>query len=171
VREAEMKRRIAVVAFGLGASLGALAGRPAAGEGTSVGKLAWLAGCWEGGDGERRIEEQWMRPDGGTMIGMSRTVAGGRTVEFEHLEIREEAGCLVYVARPSGQQEASFRSTTVTDSKVVFEDPAHDFPQRIAYERQTDGSLVARIEGEEKGKLRAVDFPMRRGACGARTKR
>src|SRR3970040_657967 len=56
----------------------------------SIARLSWLAGCWERAAGERQVEEQWMRPRGGTMLGMSRTVTGGRTSEFEHMRIREE---------------------------------------------------------------------------------
>jgi hypothetical protein len=127
--------------------------------------MGWLAGCWERTTGDRRVEEQWMRPGGGTMLGMSRTVAGNTTREFEYMQIREHEGRLVFTARPSGQPEASFGSILLTPSKVVFENPAHDFPQRIIYMRADDGSLLARIEGTEAGKARGVDFPMRRSPC------
>lgn len=143
-----------------------LAGGPPVQQAPLIGQLAWLAGCWESARGERQIEEQWMKPRGGTMLGMSRTVTGDRTSEFEHMQIREQDGRLVYTARPSGQQEASFRSISVAGSEVVFENPAHDFPQRIIYRRLADGSLQARIEGERAGRLQGVDFPMRPAACG-----
>jgi len=41
----------------------------------------------------------------------------------------------------------------------------HDFPQRIIYERDEDGSLAARIEGEVNGEFRMVPFPMKRKSC------
>lgn len=131
----------------------------------SVAMLSWLAGCWESARGERRVEEQWMTPGGGTMLGMSRTVVGGRTIEFEFMQIREERERLVFTARPSGQEEASFASIELTVSKVVFENPAHDFPQRILYRLEPDGSLVARIEGQQGGRPRGVDFRLQRRAC------
>ena len=134
--------------------------------GAPIGRLSWLSGCWESVRGERRIEEQWMAPRGGSMLGLGRTVVRDSTVEFEYVRIHERDGRLVYTAKPSGQAEASFSSVTLSDSLVVFEDPAHDFPQRIIYRRQGADSLVARIEGERNGKLRGVDFPMRRAACG-----
>ncbi len=144
----------------------ALAGGPPAQEASSIGRLAWLAGCWESVRGERRIEEHWMRPRGGTMLGMSRTVIGDRTIEFEHMQIREQEGRLVFTAKPSGQQEASFDSLSLTASEVVFENAAHDFPQRVMYRRLADGSLQARIEGKRAGTLQGVDFPMRPAVCG-----
>ena len=128
-------------------------------------RLSWLAGCWESAQGDRRLEEQWMVPRGGTMLGMSRTVTGATTGEYEFLRISEVEGRLVLTARPSGQPEASFTSVEVTSSKVVFENAAHDFPQRVIYRLDAGGSLAARIEGERDGKVRGVDFPMRRTRC------
>ncbi len=109
-----------------------------------------------------------MAPDGGTMLGMSRTVAWGVTREFEFMRIEETDGRLVFIARPSGQEGASFPSLLVTADKVVFENTAHDFPQRVIYRLLDDGGLLGRIEGEVDGKLETVDFPMRRSACPGR---
>ena len=131
----------------------------------SLADLFWLSGCWESDRGERLLEEQWLRPRGGMMLGMSRTVAGDTVVGFEYMHIREDGEHLVFTARPSGQQEASFRSIFVTPSKVVFENPTHDFPQRIIYELGEDGSLLGRIEGMRAGEMRGIDFPMRRFTC------
>jgi hypothetical protein len=160
-----MNRRLLGVLFGAG---GILMGLPPLAEEpvqASVEQLSWLSGCWELRDGVRRVEEQWMQPRGGMMLGMSRTVRDGATVEYEFLQIRKEGGRLVLTARPSGQAETSFSSVEAAGTKVVFENPAHDFPQRILYERRPDGSLHARIEGMRNNELRGVDFPMQRTGC------
>jgi hypothetical protein len=130
-----------------------------------IDRLAWMAGCWERRNGTRVVEEQWMRPRGGTMLGMSRTVRNDSLVEFEQLRIRTDGNVLVYIAKPSGQAESSFRSTVVDANAVTFEDPTHDFPQRIIYRLPKADSLHARIEGMRGGQLRGVDFPMRRVSC------
>jgi hypothetical protein len=130
-----------------------------------IHRLAWLAGCWEQGVGESLTQEQWMAPRGGTMMGMSRTVSNGATVAFEFLRIEERNGRLFYIANPSGQPEAEFAQSDLSDSSVTFSDPTHDFPQRIQYRLLEDGSIMARIEGESQGETRGVDFPMRRGRC------
>lgn len=137
---------------------------PGAGQPT-LEQLGWLAGCWTGGSGGRQTEEQWMKPAGGTMLGMSRTVADGKTVEYEFLQLRQVGGAITYVAKPSNQSEASFALVTADLASARFENPAHDFPQRIIYTRQADGSLLARIEGTMNGKARAVDFPLKRSVC------
>ena len=154
-------RGLAVLAVLAPVIAGAALERP----GDSIARLHWLAGCWESARGDRIAEEQWMRPGGGTRLGMSRTVAGGRTSESEQMQIREQEGRLVFTARPSGQTEASFGSIEITDTRVVFENAAHDFPQRNIYRLAEDGSLAARIEGVQGGQPRGVDFPMRRAKC------
>jgi hypothetical protein len=163
-RFAPGKARIAVGVLAL-VPLLAPSSRGGETQGSPIGKLAWLAGCWEGTSGDRHIEEQWMTPRGGTMLGMGRTVVGDTTSESEQMQIREDAGQLVLTAKPSDQEEASFRSLSLTGTGVIFENQFHDFPQRVIYRRQADGSLLARIEGEENGKARGVDFPMQRVKC------
>ena len=133
-----------------------------------VDALIWLAGCWQGGDADRIIEEQWMAPRGGTLIGMSRTVAGDRTAEHEYLQIRQQADGVFYVARPSGQTETSFALVSEAarlSTEAVFENLQHDFPQRVIYRLQPDGSLLARIEGAKDGVIPGVEFPMKRATC------
>jgi hypothetical protein len=128
--------------------------------------LAWLGGCWELTRGTRHVVEQWTAPEGGTLMGISRTVADGKTTEWEFLVIREGPGRLEYVAKPSGQPEAVFRSVTITDDEAVFENPQHDFPKRIVYRRQPDGGLTANVEGTMNGQTRSVAFPYARAVCG-----
>ena len=123
-----------------------------------VERLTWLSGCWTQPRTNGLVEEQWMAPRGGSMLGMSRTVIGGKTVEYEFLRIAVVGNALAYVAKPSGQAEATFPVKSIDDGVVVFENLAHDFPQRIIYRRTADG-VTARIEGTVKGETRGRDFP------------
>ena len=133
---------------------------------SALDRLAWLGGCWAIETAEAGSVEHWTLPAGGTLLGISRTVRAGKTTEYEFLQIREAAdGRLVYVALPSGQKETAFPMVRLNDEEVVFENPAHDFPQRILYRRDGSNRLVARIEGLRGGKLRAIDFPMKRTSC------
>ena len=130
-----------------------------------VDQVAWLAGCWERSSGSRTGEEQWMRPRGGTMLGMGRTVRGDSTVEWEHLRIAAEGDTLVYYAIPSGQEPAAFRAISVSSDAVTFEDKGHDFPQRVIYRRAGADSLYARVEGTMQGRERGIDFRSQRANC------
>jgi hypothetical protein len=140
-----------------------------------IQQLSWMSGCWEQTLGDRVIEEQWMSPRGGAMLGMGRTVKGDTLRDFEAMRIEEQDGRLVFTAHPSGQSEASFTAIELTPTRVVFENPSHDFPRRVIYRKLPDGSMAARIEGNDPakagekdgGKVRSVDFPMKRCACPA----
>ncbi len=135
---------------------------------TAVRRLpAWLAGCWESRTTTRVTTEMWMRPDGGLMIGGSRTVVRDVAREFEHLRLEATAAALTYVAQPGGRSPTRFRASHVSDTLLVFEDPTHDFPQRIRYRRIRADSLEARVEGGEGATARGFDFPMRRVGCDA----
>lgn len=131
----------------------------------SISDLEWLAGCWSSQGAEAGSEEHWLAPAGGSMLGVGRTVVAGKTVAYEFMQIREsEPGHLVFIARPSGQAEASFPLLRLTATEVVFENPGHDFPQRVIYRLQ-DGVLRARIEGTEGGKPKGTDYPMDHATC------
>jgi hypothetical protein len=136
-----------------------------------IRSAAFLAGCWRlerpGLPAEARIvDEQWMAPAGGLMLGMSRTVSRGRATEYEFTRLEARDGrLLVLVAQPSGQPSAEFRAVEVGEGVLVFENPLHDFPQRVEYRRVGPARLDARIEGTVQGRARAVDFPYVRVAC------
>lgn len=147
-------------------SVGALLSLHAIAADSGVESVAWLAGCWQAEKGDAGSGEHWLPPAGGAMFGVSRTVKNGKTVEFEFVQLRTNAeGKLVLIALPSGQKEATFVASSVTENSVTFENPQHDFPQKVIYRLQSEGRLVARIEGTRDGKVRGVDFPMKRVSC------
>lgn len=100
------------------------------------------------------------------MLGLSRTVKGDKTVNFEFMQLRVgQDGRLIFVALPSGQKETVFTAVSQTSDGVTFENIHHDFPQRVIYTQQQSDRLIARIEGTRSGTIRSVEFPMRRTAC------
>lgn len=133
----------------------------------TIDRVGWLQGCWRSTRGEATIEEQWMAPRGGSMLGMGRTVRGGKTAEYELVLIAEQNGRLAYEAHPSGQPSATFLSMTASETSVVFENPEHDFPQRVGYRRDGVDGLQAWIEGQANGKSRRVEFAYQRVRCEA----
>ena len=129
-----------------------------------IGKLAWLAGSWRAEKSGRMIEEQWMAPVAGVMLGMSRTIAKGKVVEHGFLQIRVgPGGELFYIAQPSGQKEAAFQITSLTDREAVFANPNHDFPRKISYTLNADGSMLAAIEGPgAEGDVKRIEYSYQR---------
>lgn len=130
--------------------------------------LKWIAGCWEIDRPERKqlISEQWMSPNGGAMIGMSRTVRNGTMGGFEFLRIVETSAGIHYISKPSeNKEETAFKLVKSAPGAVTFENPAHDFPQRIIYKQTKPDTLSARIEGAMNGQSRGIDFSFTRAKC------
>jgi hypothetical protein len=147
---------------------GMIAVSSAAAAESDITALAWMAGCWAPEKGEPGSVEHWLPPAGGTMLGVSRTVKNGRTLEFEFMQLRVNAeGKLVFIALPSGQKAATFVASSVGKDSVTFENPQHDFPQKVSYRLESSGRLIGRIEGHRGGSVRGIDFPMRRVSCEA----
>src|SRR4029079_3985251 len=61
---------------------------------SAIKDVAWIAGCWETTRNGRHVVENWTAPEGGTMMGVSRTVDNGTTKEWEFLIIRQGASAL-----------------------------------------------------------------------------
>ena len=128
-------------------------------------KLGFISGCWKGGDKVQILEEQWTMPAGQSMLGVGRTIKDGKTEFYEFLQIRERSDGIFYIAEPKGEKAVSFKLVKVNDSQAIFENPQHDFPQRIIYQKAIDGSLLASLEGTESGKPKRIEFAMKRVRC------
>ena len=150
--------RFGLVALLLGS---ALLAHPEEAAPPRVEQLAWLSGSWEGTAGKASLEEHWTDAKGGTLFGVSRTIVGGKTVAFEFLRIEARADGIFYVAQPGGRAPTDFKLTKLEGQSAVFENLAHDFPQRIIYRKNADGTLDARVEGERDGQLSGQDFRFR----------
>jgi hypothetical protein len=142
-------------------SAGVLAGQ----ERPEVETLSWLAGCWEQARDGVVIEEQWMRPRAGTMLGMSRTTREGAPAAHEWILLREVKGAVQFQAHPSGQASATFTASLVSDTALVVENPDHDFPRRIGYRPAGPDSVLAWIDGGPGNEGRRVEFRFARAAC------
>jgi CubicO group peptidase (beta-lactamase class C family) len=127
----------------------------------------WLAGCWSGTVRGDHLDERWTRPAPGILVGTSTTTRDGALRSFEFLRIVIEDGRTVYVAQPGGRPPAAFPATAATGRSIVFENPTHDFPKRIAYEKRDDGSLLAWIDGGEEAAGSRIEFPLTRSSCEA----
>lgn len=108
--------------------------------------LAWMAGCWGSSDGPTSADECWLERRGNMMLGFHVDVfANGRTF-FEYLRIVAEGDDVDYLASPMGGSATPFRLVEIDGQRAVFENPHHDWPQRLTYWRDGD-RLHARAEG------------------------
>lgn len=118
----------------------------------TVDDLAWMAGAWSREEGGRWTEESWTGPRGGVMLGHSRSGRGETVREFEFLRIAADAGgTLAYFAQPGGRPPVAFRLVRREGTSAVFENAAHDYPQRIEYRRdgETMTATISAIDGSK----------------------
>jgi hypothetical protein len=127
------------------------------GENYSLADMTFMVGHWVGKAGSVEMEESWIAPKGGVMLGLHRDVAPGKKAFFEYLRVEDRDGALVYVASPKGAGATDFVLVALDDRGAVFENLEHDFPQRIIYRRHED-HLTARVEGEVDGEMRSSEW-------------
>lgn len=128
--------------------------------------LTWLAGCWSNPLGDAGSGEYWQPLAGETMLGVGRLIRNGKTIEYEFLRLHlDEQSRVIYTAIPSRQNETSFIASQITDGAATFENPGHDFPQKIVYTKTTDSSMSVRIEGSRQGEQRVMEFQFERVTC------
>lgn len=171
IRWAAVVRRCALMGLALLVSAGstaATAGGRAVQEPESLAGLAFMSGCWRGDFANgAAIEEFYTAPSENVMLGLSRFMRGARTVQHEFSRITADSTGVFLLPYPGGRaSEHSFKLTSLESGRAVFEAPEHDFPKRIIYRRNEDGSNTARIDAGE-GTSQVQEWPMRPVPCGA----
>jgi Domain of unknown function (DUF6265) len=130
---------------------------------SEIGKANWLLGDWQGNSPEGIAMEAWEKKNDSVFVGKSYFVVGKDTVSAEALRLEQNGRDLFYIPTVRDQnnnQPVTFRLTFSTDKQLVFENPGHDFPQKISYTLVTSDSLVAEISGTMDGKENSQKFPM-----------
>lgn len=128
-----------------------------------VALLLWFAGCkqepekaaspfevleghWTKAGATAVVAEHWERFDANRWKGAVYRIEAGDSMLLEALEIRPADSTYEYVALVQGQnnnQPVAFRlNQHLADSLFVFENPNHDFPQKISYHLPHRDSLV-----------------------------
>ena len=132
--------------------------------------LDWMAGYWLACDARMEVAELWTTRRGGVMLGGSITY-GIQAFGWEQVRIETslDGATMQYVARPRGATgDTAFRLARSGDQEAVFENPAHDYPQRIIY-RRAGAVLIARTEDMAGGN--GQDFRYRAAPFNARCPR
>lgn len=131
----------------------------------NIKKAGWLVGTWENKTKKGSIYETWTKVNNTELLGKSYMLKEKDTVIFETVKLLQEKNNLFYIPTVKDQNNSmpvKFTLTKGTDKLLVFENPQHDFPQKISYTKINADSLVAQISGLINGKERQQTFPMKR---------
>jgi hypothetical protein len=128
--------------------------------------LDWIVGKWKRESRRGEVYESWQRLSDRTVEGDSWIVSSsdGTKHALESLLLVEMAGEVFYIPKVAENEfPVPFRRTSMKPGRVVFENPNHDFPQKIIYLQDGDDGLKVTIEGPgDQGDSRQVDFLFRR---------
>lgn len=130
-----------------------------------IKKTDWLLGKWENKVDEGVLSENWKRLNDSTFQAESFFIKEKDTLHFESITLQQKGEELFYSATVKGQNNdkpVTFKMTSETDKKLVFENPKHDYPQKITYSLINKDSLVAEISGIQLGKPSSEKFGMKK---------
>lgn len=127
-------------------------------------KANWMLGEWEKTDSLGTLREIWERLDDSTFVGLSYYIQNKKdTLHNEQVELMQDGEHLIYTTTIKGENNDSpipFQMTKDEDSLLVFENPKHEYPQKIQYKLMKNGSLIATISGKQNGKNSAENYSM-----------
>jgi len=124
-----------------------------------LSQFSWLQGKWEGTADDEQIAEQWQPINGNTMSGSGWAIAGQDTVFKEQMTIEQRGEDIFYIAMVAENGgPVDFKYTGEKNDSIVFENPQHDFPQRVVYFKQGAEKLYACIDGLIKGSYAKMEF-------------
>ena len=110
--------------------------------------VEWMAGAWETEDAVRRTAEHWAPISEHTMEGEGRVYRkeGGSLTGSESLRLVDMGGEVFYLAKTRGNPlPIAFRLESCTDDSATFENPDHDFPQRLVYRHPSRDALHVEV--------------------------
>ena len=126
-------------------------------------KMNWLLGSWEQKLPDGTLKETWTKQNDSSFSGTSYFINTKDTVHFESINLEQKKEDLIYSATVIGQnndEAVDFKLTSDADNSFTFENPKHDYPQKIIYKKVNETNLFATISGKQQGKLTQESYPM-----------
>jgi hypothetical protein len=145
-------------------------GPPAAPK-TSLSDLAWLAGRWQGTWGPRIVQQEWMPPKAGVMLGTFQLVENDETLVIELYTMVEKASGIELYLRHFTAKLAPWEKSAPTvlnlasanPNVVVFENAVNGQPRRSIFRRVDADTYVSRSEiVPDKGDTQVVEITYHR---------
>jgi hypothetical protein len=119
-------------------------------------KLRWVEGFWirTNTKAGRTAHERWMKNGENELVGFGVTMKGTDTVAIEKMKLVSREDGIFFVADiPENKAPVDFRLTEISINGFTCENPTHDFPKKITY--QKDG---AKMKANTSGNGKSIDF-------------
>jgi hypothetical protein len=124
-----------------------------------ISALSWLAGNWE----MEGFKAHYTTPEGGQIFSISRYFKDGKVTFFELEHFYTKDGVIVVNPYPKGDRSVIFKIANFDPAvkKAVFQNPEHDWPTEISYERTSEDRLFIQVSGPQDGKKRVEKFDLK----------
>ena len=112
----------------------------------------FLAGTWK--IENKDIYEHWDRLDENALKGLSYKIMNGQLAISEYLDISRSENGITYTATVLNQNQGKgiHFKLTQTDSVYTFQNPNHDFPKKIVYQKLNPNEIFVQVsDGKQKG--------------------
>ena len=121
---------------------------------TELTSLYWLLGDWISTEANTVTTESWVQVSPTTFEGTGETVThpDGKIVHSESLRILAMAGEIFYLAKVShNKYPTSFKLVEGSETRAIFQNQDHDFPQQLEYIILPDNQLHVNVSGGDQG--------------------
>ena len=134
-----------------------------------VADLAFMAGSWEGKLQGATLEETWLAPRAGSLLGMMREDLNGKTAirEFEVIEETPE-GVMMTIKHFNAKMDElpgrmlSRKLVSLKEGEATFESTGPEPKQKLIYRKEGKDGLFAIVELLRNGQPVKLEIPMKR---------
>lgn len=127
-------------------------------------KANWLLGAWQKQTDTSNLVETWKRENDSTLTGTSFFILNKKdTLHREIIELVEKNNLLIYTSTIFGEnndEPVAFQKTMETETELIFENPKHNYPQKIVYKKISSSQLSATISGKVNGKVEIETYKL-----------
>jgi hypothetical protein len=116
-------------------------------------------GSWKSDDG--KTTEHWQAQNDSLYFGKSFSIEKNDTLLQESITIKKQSGSYYYIPQVFNQNEGReipYKLMGYSKSQFVFENPSHDFPQRIVYDFKSENKLLVTIESLDSANTNRFEF-------------
>ena len=118
-------------------------------------KMVWLVGEWEQKLPEGTVKEIWKKENDSTLSGKSFFIKEEDTIHRETIVLKQDKDNLLYIPTVTGQnndEPVTFTLSSDVENNFTFENPTHDYPQKISYKNINATTLMTTISGIQQTK-------------------
>ena len=114
----------------------------------------WIVGSWKTSLPKGFIIETWSYKNDSTLKSTSHIIKpNGDSMLQETVNLEYKKGISNYVVTAADQNDnlpVSFKLIKYQNKKLIFENPQHDFPQRITYKLVSKNKMLAWIDNKRQ---------------------